>query len=70
MFKLCQETDDPSTYLKIVIKLGSMQKPWYIKWLKRQMKARYVKFHTEQDKKAYQHVRNIYLYKLNKAKLL
>ena len=29
-----------------------------------------MKFHTEQDKKAYQHVRNIYLYKLNRAKCL
>ena len=40
------------------------------KWFKRQMEARYIKSCTKQDKKAYQHVRNIYLYKLNRAKCL
>ena len=40
------------------------------KWLKRQMEARCIKSCTEQDKKAYQQVRNIYLYKLNRAKCL
>ena len=50
--------------------------PWFNaealaqKWLKRQMEARYVKSHTEQDKKAYQQVRNVYLYKLNRATCL
>ena len=34
------------------------------------MEARYIKSHTEQGKKAYQHVRNIYLFKLNRAKSL
>ena len=40
------------------------------KWFKRQMEARYIKSHSEQDKKAYQHTRNIYLFKLNRAKYL
>ena len=41
------------------------------KWLKRQMEARYIKSHTEQDRKAcYQQARNVYLYKLNRAKCL
>ena len=40
------------------------------KQLKRQMEARYNKSHTEQDKKAYQQARNVYLYKLNRAKCL
>ena len=31
------------------------------KQLKRQMEARYIKSHTEQDKKAYQHARYIYI---------
>ena len=39
------------------------------KQLKRQMEARYIKSHTEQEK-AYQQVRNVYLYKLNRAKCL
>ena len=34
------------------------------------MEARYVKSHTELDKKAYQHARNMYLYKINRAKCL
>ena len=34
------------------------------------MEARYIKSHIEQDKKAYQHARNIYLHKLNRAECL
>ena len=34
------------------------------------MEARYIKSHTKQDKRAYQQVRNVYLYKLNRAKYL
>ena len=50
--------------------------PWFnaealkLKWLKRQMEARYIKSHSEEDKKAYQQARNIYLVKLKKAKCL
>ena len=93
VFKLCQETDDPNTYLKIANKAWSTaldritpekeslkkdwkRLPWFIaealaqKWLKRQMEARYIKSHSVQDKKAYQHARNIYLLKLKRAKCL
>ena len=41
--------------------------PWFNaealaeKLLKRQMEARYFKSHSKQDKKAYQHARNVYL---------
>ena len=50
--------------------------PWFNaevlaqKQLKWQMEARYIKSCTEQDKKAYKHARNIYLFKLNRAKCL
>ena len=39
------------------------------KQLKRWMKARYIKSHSEEDKKAYQQARNIYLLKLKKIKM-
>ena len=58
------------------LKRDQKRLPWFNaealvqKWLQRQMEARYIKSHTEQDKKAYQQVRNIYLYKLNRAKCL
>ena len=91
--KLCQETDDPNTYLEIANKAWSialdrmapekesMKKdwkrlPWFNaealtqKHLKRQMEARYFKSCSEQDKKAYQHTRNVYLFKLNRARHL
>ena len=93
MFKLCQETDDTNTHLKIAnqvwsialdkmapekefMKKGWKRLPWFNaealaqKQLKRQMEARYIKSHSEQDKKAYQHARNIYLFKLNRAKCI
>ena len=50
--------------------------PWFNaetlvqKWLKRQMEARYIKSHTEKDKKECLQARNVYLYKLNRAKCL
>ena len=50
--------------------------PWFNvealtkKWLKRQMEARCIMSHSEQDKKAYQHARNICLLKLKRAKCL
>ena len=50
--------------------------PWFNaeaqkqKWLKRWMEARYIKSCSEEDKKAYQQARNIYLLKLKKAKCL
>ena len=40
------------------------------KHIKRQMEACYFKSHTEEDKKAYQHARNVYLFKLNRTKHL
>ena len=93
VFKLCQETDDPNTYLEIENKAWSMaldrmapekeslkkdwkRLPWFRaealvqKCLKRQMEARYIKSCTEQDKKAYQHAWNIYLYNMNRANCL
>ena len=48
--------------------------PWFNadalaeKWLKRQIEARYMKSHSEVDKKAYQDARNIYILKLRRAK--
>ena len=50
--------------------------PWFNaealaqKQLKRQMKARYIKSCSKKDKRVYQHARNIYLFKLNRAKCL
>ena len=93
VFKLCQETDDPNTYLEIVNKTWSIaldrmapekeslkkdQKrlSWFNaealaqKQLNSQMEDRYFKSSSEQDKKAYQHARNVYLFKLNRAKCL
>ena len=46
-----------------------MQKPWYKSGLRGKWKPD-IKSHTEQDKKAYQHSRNICLFKLNRAKCL
>ena len=49
--------------------------PWFNaealkqKWLKRQKEARYIKSHSEEDKKVYQQARNIYLLKLKKSKM-
>ena len=40
-----------------------------LKQLKRQMEARYIKSHSEEDMKAYQQARNIYLLKLKKGKM-
>ena len=34
------------------------------------MEASYFKSHSEQDKKAYQYARNVYVFKLHKAKCL
>ena len=93
VFKLCQETEDPNTYLEIANKarLTALDRiapekesrkkdckrlPWFNadalaqKWLKRQMEARYIKSHSEVDKKAYQDAMNIYLLKLKRAKCL
>ena len=93
VFKLCQGTDDPNTYLEIANKawLTALDRiapekesrkkdqkrlPWFNaealaqKQLKRQMEARYIKSHSEVDKKAYQDARNIYLLKLKRAKCL
>ena len=93
MFKLCQETYDPNTYLKIANKAWSTaldritpekealkkdwkRLPWFNaealaqRWLKRQMEARYIKSHSEQDKNAHQDARNVYLLKLKRAKCL
>ena len=50
--------------------------PWFNadalaqKHLKRQMEARYMKSHSEVDKKAYQNSRNMYILKLKRAKCL
>ena len=93
VFKLCQETDDPNTYLEMANKAwltalnriapekesrkkDQKRHPWFnaealaLKQLKRQMEARYIKSHSEVDKKAYQDARNIYLLKLKRAKCL
>ena len=91
--KLCQETDDSNTYLKIANKAWSIaldrmapekesvkkdrkRLPCFNaealtqEHLKRQMEAHYFKSCPEQDKKANQHARNVYLFKLNRAKHL
>ena len=47
-----------------------MQKPWHKGGLRDRCKARYIKSHSEVDKKAYQDARNIYLLKLKRAKCL
>ena len=93
VFKLCQKTDDPNTYLEIANKtwLTALDRiapekesrkkdwkrlPWFnakalaLKQIKRQMEARYIKSHSEVDKKAYQDARNIYLLKLKRTKCL
>ena len=58
------------------LKRDQKRLPWFNtetlvqKQLKGQMEATYIKSCTEQDRKAYQQARNVYLYKVHRAKCL
>ena len=72
--KACSITFDRMASEKESLKKDQKRLPWFSaealaqKWLERQMEASYLKFCSEQDKKAYQQARNVYLFKLNRAK--
>ena len=74
--KACSMPLDRMAPEKESLKKDWKRLPWFNaealvqKQLMRQMEARYIKSCTEQDKKTYQYVGNIYLHKLNRAKCL